>query len=112
MVSFLAFDLIFYFINEFLITSGRLAQWEMGVDPPMTPEVRGLTPVHAFCLAFILFIFHLKIFPTSTLVIFVSIILSCFVSCHLSNFSWAYEVLNLVANEVYSCHDIGLIRVA
>lgn len=66
-----------------------------------------------FILIFIPLIFIiLKIFPTWTLVIFAPIIYLCFVSCHLNNFPLIYEVLNLVANEVYVCHDIGLFRVA
>lgn len=77
-----------------------------------------------FYLFSTIFIFHfilfftplifiiLKIFSTWTLVIFSSTIYLCFVSCHLNNFSLTYEILNLMANEVYSCHDIGLFRVA
>lgn len=100
----------------------------------MTPRSWVQPPVHSFhffCYFFhfyfiyfrpIYFAFHSIFYPTyiyyseniSNIDPYYFCLYYLFMLCFMSfeHFSLTYEVLNLVANEVYGCHDIGLIRVA
>lgn len=111
------------------------SQWPSGRGgwSPHDHKVRGLTPsvcksFISFYSTFILFIFIpfyfnfdlffnifsfiiLKICPTWTPFIFVYSIWFYFISGHLVIFWEIYMVLNLMVNEIYFCHDVGLVRV-